>query len=243
MSNLDRFLILEGLLAIFPHLLAICFDRNLSYYRPILMRELCSDYGAIPFRLFHSWFQMDGFDKMVEETWKNMNIVDDNGLIRLNKKLQFLKLKLRFLIKNAKTERILEKDNILNKLIEIDRLLDHGGTNTEVLNQRMELMKSLNELNSLEASEAAQKAKVRWSIKGNENTKYFHGVLNNKRSQLAISGVLEDSEWFAEPVKVKHAFFSHFANGLIKLILFVFSWILNYQKPCLWIKWKSLKGR
>lgn len=145
MSKLDRFLISEGLLAIFPHLSAICLDQYLLDHRPILMRELCSDYGVIPFHLFHSWFQMDGFDKMVEETWKNMDIVDDNGFIRLKKKLKLLNLKLRLWIKNTKTKQSLEKDNIQNKLIEIDRLLDHGGTNMEVLNQRMELMKSLND--------------------------------------------------------------------------------------------------
>ncbi|GKD27346.1 RNA-directed DNA polymerase, eukaryota, partial [Tanacetum coccineum] len=193
----------------------VCLDRNLSDHRPILMREMCSDYGAIPFRFFHLWFQMDDFDKMVEETWKNMVIVDNNDLIRL-KKLQFLKQKLQTWTNNVKTERNLEKVKIQNKLIEIDRLLDHGGTNSEVLNQRMELMKSLDEFNSFEAMKVAQKAKLRWSIKGDENTKYFHGVLNNKRSQLAIRGVLVDGEWVAEPVKVKRTFFSHFANWFDK---------------------------
>nr|GEU53796.1 F-box/LRR-repeat protein 14 [Tanacetum cinerariifolium] len=30
---------------------------------------------------------------------------------------------------------------------------------------------------------------------GNENTKFFHGILNSKRSQLAIRGTLVDGEW------------------------------------------------
>ncbi|GJR45997.1 RNA-directed DNA polymerase, eukaryota [Tanacetum coccineum] len=68
MSKLDRFLISEGLLTIFPHLAAICLDRHLSDHRPILLKEMYSDFGAIHFRIFHSWFQRDSFDKMVEET-------------------------------------------------------------------------------------------------------------------------------------------------------------------------------
>nr|GEX35115.1 RNA-directed DNA polymerase, eukaryota [Tanacetum cinerariifolium] len=68
--------------------LAICLDRHLSDHRPILLKEVHSDYGAIPFRMFNSWFQMDGFDKIVEQTWKSIDIVDPNGLIRLKKKLQ-----------------------------------------------------------------------------------------------------------------------------------------------------------
>ncbi|GJS25470.1 RNA-directed DNA polymerase, eukaryota [Tanacetum coccineum] len=39
MSKLDRFMILEGLLTLFPSLSALCLDRHLSDHRPILMRE------------------------------------------------------------------------------------------------------------------------------------------------------------------------------------------------------------
>nr|GEU51073.1 RNA-directed DNA polymerase, eukaryota [Tanacetum cinerariifolium] len=66
MSKLDRFLISEGLLTTYPNQSAICLDRHPSDHRPILLKEVHSDYGVIPFRMFNSWFQMDGFDKMVE---------------------------------------------------------------------------------------------------------------------------------------------------------------------------------
>ncbi|GJZ68511.1 RNA-directed DNA polymerase, eukaryota [Tanacetum coccineum] len=87
MSKLDRFLLSEGLMELFPQLSAICLDKNLSDHRPILLRELTVDYGPSPFRFFHSWFTMDGFDSFVENTWKTFNIDDVNGLIRLKKKL------------------------------------------------------------------------------------------------------------------------------------------------------------
>ncbi|GJW47341.1 hypothetical protein Tco_0078987 [Tanacetum coccineum] len=80
----------------------------------------------------------------------------------------------------------------------------------------MYLMKYLNDLNDIEAMKVAQKPKVRWSIEGDENTKYFHGILNKKRSQLSIRGVLVDGEWVNDPGKVKHAFYSHFANRFDK---------------------------
>ncbi|GJU13397.1 RNA-directed DNA polymerase, eukaryota [Tanacetum coccineum] len=40
MSKLDRFLIFEGLLALFPSISALCLDKHLSDHRPILLREL-----------------------------------------------------------------------------------------------------------------------------------------------------------------------------------------------------------
>nr|GEW68873.1 RNA-directed DNA polymerase, eukaryota, nucleotide-binding alpha-beta plait domain protein [Tanacetum cinerariifolium] len=48
-SKLDRFLISEGLLLVFPSLSAICLDIHLSDHRPILMRELVVDYAPTSF--------------------------------------------------------------------------------------------------------------------------------------------------------------------------------------------------
>ncbi|GJU31029.1 RNA-directed DNA polymerase, eukaryota, partial [Tanacetum coccineum] len=60
MSKLDRFLVTEGLVSLFPHISAICLDRHLSDHHPILLRDAISDYGATPFLFYHSWLQLDG---------------------------------------------------------------------------------------------------------------------------------------------------------------------------------------
>nr|GEU62666.1 RNA-directed DNA polymerase, eukaryota [Tanacetum cinerariifolium] len=68
MSKLDRYLILEGVLDLFPHLSFLCLDRHLSDHRPILLRETNYDYGPSPFWFFHSWFAMEDFNSFVETT-------------------------------------------------------------------------------------------------------------------------------------------------------------------------------
>ncbi|GKD81906.1 hypothetical protein Tco_1348745, partial [Tanacetum coccineum] len=45
---------------------------------------------------------------------------------------------------------------------------------------------------------------------GDENSKYYHGILNKKRSQLAIRGILVDGMWIDSPCLVKNEFLSHF---------------------------------
>ncbi|GJX33086.1 hypothetical protein Tco_0242941 [Tanacetum coccineum] len=77
----------------------------------------------------------------------------------------------------------------------------------------------LQELNYLDASEISQKAKVHWSIEGDENSKYFHGILNKKRSQLAIRGTLVNGEWISNPFGVKREFYSHFKNQFSAFLL------------------------
>ncbi|GJW79794.1 RNA-directed DNA polymerase, eukaryota [Tanacetum coccineum] len=126
MSNFDRFLVSKSLLASFLYLSALCLDRYLSDHRHILMRELSIDYGPTPFRFIYSWFDLDGFDKMVEDTQKSLATVDSN--------------------------------------------------------------------------------------EGDENTKFFHGILDSKRSQLAICGALVDGEWIVDPLAVKSVFLKYFST-------------------------------
>nr|GEV09184.1 RNA-directed DNA polymerase, eukaryota [Tanacetum cinerariifolium] len=47
---------------------------------------------------------------------------------------------------------------------------------------------------------------------GDENSKYFHGILNKKQNQLAIRGILVDGDWIDDSVKVKKEFLTHFSD-------------------------------
>nr|GFA27440.1 RNA-directed DNA polymerase, eukaryota [Tanacetum cinerariifolium] len=127
MSKLDRFLVTEGVISLFPHILAICLDMHLSDRRPILLRDVIADYGATPFRLYHSWLTLSGFEQLF-------------------------------------------------------------------------------------INESKQKAKIQWAIEGDENSKFFNGVINRKRADLAIRGIMVDGEWVDDPRRVKEEFCSHFAT-------------------------------
>ncbi|GJV53151.1 hypothetical protein Tco_1448892 [Tanacetum coccineum] len=50
------------------------------------------------------------------------------------------------------------------------------------------------------------------AIEGDENTKFFHGILNSKHSQLAIRGTLVDGEWIVDPLAVKSVFLKYFST-------------------------------
>ncbi|PWA78289.1 RNA-directed DNA polymerase, eukaryota [Artemisia annua] len=91
MSKLDRFLITNGILSVFPSLSAVCMDRHLFDHRPIVLKEVSSDYGPTPFRIYHSWFSYEGFDAMVTQAWHSFSHNDSNNLICFKKKRQDLK--------------------------------------------------------------------------------------------------------------------------------------------------------
>nr|GFA81259.1 RNA-directed DNA polymerase, eukaryota [Tanacetum cinerariifolium] len=156
MSKLDRFLVSEGIFSIFPSITALCLDRHLSDHRPILLREVYSDFGLIPFWFYYSWFSLERFDAMVEQTWCSFSHSDVNRMIRFKKKLHDLKAIIRRWVKDKRMHR------------------------------RLELQQ------------------------GDENSKFFHGIIHKKRSQLVIRGVFNNGLWCTDPGKVKEAFFNQF---------------------------------
>nr|GEV88236.1 RNA-directed DNA polymerase, eukaryota [Tanacetum cinerariifolium] len=102
------------------------------------------------------------------------------------------------------------KKVILDDLVIIDKNLDKGMVSDVLLAKRMDLNRKLHDLKQMELKDAAQKAKVNWAIEGDENSKFFHGVINKRRSQLAIRGVFVNGDWYTDPSMVKEAFLDHF---------------------------------
>nr|GEW46360.1 nucleotide-binding alpha-beta plait domain-containing protein [Tanacetum cinerariifolium] len=104
------------------------------------------------------------FDKFIEDSWKDAPIIESNALVRMMKKLKYLKEK----------------------------------------NPRTDVVKLLQEIEKKNYLEAAQKAKIKWATEGDENSKYYHGVINKKRNQLSIRGILVEGTWIDSPSLVKN---------------------------------------
>ncbi|GKA65245.1 RNA-directed DNA polymerase, eukaryota, reverse transcriptase zinc-binding domain protein [Tanacetum coccineum] len=187
-SKLDRFLISESLMSSCPNISAITLERYLSDHRHILLR----------------------FDKLVEDTWIEAPMDESNAMTNMMMKLKYLKQKIREWnkgkIKSAKNRKIRFKE----ELPALDVTIDKGEGNAEVVKQRMDVIKSLQDMENLQSLETAQKAKIKWAIEGDENSRYYHGVLNKKRNQLNIRGILVEGIWTDNPCMVKREFLQHF---------------------------------
>ncbi|GJR28522.1 RNA-directed DNA polymerase, eukaryota, reverse transcriptase zinc-binding domain protein, partial [Tanacetum coccineum] len=175
MRKLDRFLILDSLLFSCPNTSSFTLDRYISDHHPILMREVFYDYRPIMFRFFHYWYELEGFDKFVEDSWKESLVSDSNALVKMMKKLKYLKEKIRMWNKSTKGKLYNRKRSLKAELADCDSKIN----------------KSEGEAN------------IKWAIEGDENSKYYHGVLNKKRSQLNIRGIMVDSTWIDSPSLVK----------------------------------------
>nr|GEW23760.1 RNA-directed DNA polymerase, eukaryota, reverse transcriptase zinc-binding domain protein [Tanacetum cinerariifolium] len=128
---------------------ATTLDRYLSDHRPILLRETQSDYRSVPFRFFHHWTELEGFNKFVIDTWSEAPGDDSNAMRSMMRKLKYLKVNI--------------------------REWNTGNMN----NTKRAIAKYKEELKALDAAidkamDMAQKAKIKWSIEWGENSRFFH---------------------------------------------------------------------
>nr|GEY62091.1 putative RNA-directed DNA polymerase, eukaryota, reverse transcriptase zinc-binding domain protein [Tanacetum cinerariifolium] len=216
MSKLDRFLVSESVLSVCPNINAITLERFLSDHRPILLKENYYDYGPTPFRFFHHWLEMDGFKKFVEDTWKSSPSAGSNALSILMSKLRFLKKHIREWNKVNMVCRKNAKDQLKKELEGVDSIIDSAQGNEEVINIRLGIIHQIQKCDSLDSMETAQKAKIKWAVEGDENSRFFHGIINKRRSIQSIRGVMVEGTWIDNPVNVKKEFLDHFANRFSK---------------------------
>ncbi|KVI05360.1 Reverse transcriptase zinc-binding domain-containing protein [Cynara cardunculus var. scolymus] len=82
-----------------------------------------------------------------------------------------------------------ECENLKQKISAIDLLAKTGMIDSNIVNERANLMIRLNEIVANQASDLKQKAKSRWIAIGDENTSFFYGLLNSRRKNSRIHGV------------------------------------------------------
>ncbi|KAL7590156.1 hypothetical protein Lser_V15G38996 [Lactuca serriola] len=176
-SKLDWFLAFKAVVDRFQGLQEATLNRKLSDHYPIFRHDLKVDYGPTSFNLFNSWLIMDGFD--------DLNKIWDSHF-------------------RAKEACKAKKVQLESRLADIDSSIDGGLSSIDLVNERKSIIRELGSLKKVDAADLAQKPKVQWLVKGDENSAFFHGMLKNRRWQALIRGVSVGGEWVSDPVFVKN---------------------------------------
>ncbi|GJU97398.1 RNA-directed DNA polymerase, eukaryota [Tanacetum coccineum] len=132
-------------------------------------------------------------------------------MITLKNKLKNLKTRLKAWNRDKRLTHNQERKHLQESLSALMLSPRQYGFPDDIHN-RAKFAKDLGDLNKKDSIDLAQKAKVKWAIEGDENFKYFHGIVNKKRRSLAIKGILKDGEWIDNPNHVKAEFYHHFSS-------------------------------
>lgn len=210
-SRLDRFLLNSTALDDFKYSVVDVLDDVISDHRPLLFYQKFADFGPCPFKFFNSWITLDGLDGVVKEYWGSVKTGNgENAFVTLKNKLRGLKA----VIKQWNKVRLNGRNRltITRELAEVDLEISKPNGDDTLVEKRMNLAHELRELQSRESKDLRQKAKVKWAIEGDENSKFFHAIINAKRKGGRITGVKHNGRWIDQPSGVKSCFRDYFAH-------------------------------
>ncbi|GJV55467.1 RNA-directed DNA polymerase, eukaryota [Tanacetum coccineum] len=106
----------------------------------------------------------------------------------------------------------LKRKSNCHLIVDIERDLEAGLGFSNLHSQRKDLLLKIRGIERAKSLDAYQKAKIKWGIKSDENTKFFHGIVKKKRRDLAINGVMKNGTWFSDPGDIKDIFREFFVE-------------------------------
>ncbi|GJS45072.1 RNA-directed DNA polymerase, eukaryota, reverse transcriptase zinc-binding domain protein [Tanacetum coccineum] len=75
---------------------------------------------------------------------------------------------------------------------------------------RLQLLHEIHNIDRMESMDLFQKARIKWDIEGDKNTKFFHSLIKQNRRRQAIQGIMVDGTWVSNSVQVKEAIFDFY---------------------------------
>ncbi|XP_071714939.1 uncharacterized protein [Rutidosis leptorrhynchoides] len=202
MSSLDRFFVSQEVNLSIPDLSVEAFNRGWSDHIPLFLRVDRKDFGHIPFKVFNSWLYRDGFKDFVDTAWKEHDM--NMGLFE---KMKRLKRKIKaWVVANRSNDK--SRLHLLKERInEIECKMENSCASLEELDERTKSFVEVEEISQLDDLDIQQKSRIKWDIEGDENSQFFHGLVNYQRKHNLIKGIFIDGMWNSNPKEIKDHFF------------------------------------
>ncbi|GKB82717.1 putative RNA-directed DNA polymerase, eukaryota, reverse transcriptase zinc-binding domain protein [Tanacetum coccineum] len=212
MSKLDRFLLSESVNNAVPNMTVLALDRKWSDHIPILLHSNKVDFGPTPFRLFHSWLEIEEFNDVVVDSYNSFQNAHGSALVNFKNKLKHIKRSCRAWHKDFKEKKKACHKVLCSSIGEVERKIDEKCASQNEVVQRLVWIKELQDMERLEALDVAQKARTKWAVEGDENSAFFHGLLKQRRRTQMVRGVMEAGEWQMDPGSIKNVFIEFYRN-------------------------------
>ncbi|XP_071707906.1 uncharacterized protein [Rutidosis leptorrhynchoides] len=208
-NKLDMFLVTNNFLGLWEDLSII--DRNLSDHCPLVLRDRIFDYGPKPFKVFNEWFNFLDVEDVIRDAW-NQPIRGSKKDCIFRDRLKNVKMALRSWSKSKCGGLDFEIEELKKETLSWELKAECQSLSDSVRASWLECRRKWVEKEKIKTSMLKQKARIKWSIDGDENSKYFHASIHRKYNKCNFRGINVDGVWIDEPNEVKEIIFKHFQN-------------------------------
>ncbi|KAJ0599187.1 putative RNA-directed DNA polymerase [Helianthus annuus] len=209
MSKLDRFLVNEEFLSVWPLAKAAVLDRGASDHRPISLSCNQVDFGPIPFKFFNTWLGDENVERIVHNALAS-SVVGVKKDVALGLILKCIKEG----IKKWRKDALAAEDKELKEMKECIRLIEskaeHQQLSVVEKARRIELRVLVDKLERSKCSIVHQKARVKWLRFGDENSSFFHTMVKVNMASNRINGLVFKGILVSDPADLKAEILSWF---------------------------------
>ncbi|GJU24161.1 RNA-directed DNA polymerase, eukaryota, reverse transcriptase zinc-binding domain protein [Tanacetum coccineum] len=92
----------------------------------------------------------------------------------------------------------------------IEEKIEVGSANDDDCDSRIKLLQEVDRLDTFESFDLFEKARAKWDIDGDENSKFFHGLIKQKRRAQMIHGIMKEGVWISDPYLIKEEFLNFY---------------------------------
>nr|GEY67829.1 RNA-directed DNA polymerase, eukaryota, reverse transcriptase zinc-binding domain protein [Tanacetum cinerariifolium] len=185
LSKLDRFLTSDSFAPFFQKFSSHVLDCLISDHRPILLSHASKDFGPTPFKFYNSWLLDKSLHLTIADFWDNFSPINQaNPIVSFKNKMKALKVVIKEWNLKRKDSLTREKEELSKKIMDFDANISSRSSNFIIDSQRALWIDRLRDIELKENTDASQKAKIRWDIEADENSNFFHAMVNQKRSDF-----------------------------------------------------------
>ncbi|KAK9075316.1 hypothetical protein SSX86_003639 [Deinandra increscens subsp. villosa] len=187
---------------LWPRAVVTDLSRLHSDHCPILLKVGVEDFGPKVFKCFNSWFLREDFERTVRLAYA---LAPRGGSVdrTIQLKLQNIKKAIKGWWVETKAKEEEEWKRLKENLECIERVAERRDLLDREREDRVMLLKRINELVKIKGRDLRQKAKVKWAVDRDENSSFFHGVVNARNLNNRIVGLKIEGQWVSNPKLIK----------------------------------------
>ncbi|KAJ0623416.1 putative RNA-directed DNA polymerase [Helianthus annuus] len=163
------------------------------------------------FRFFNSWFEYPGFVDFVLQKCGMFEFSGSTDL-SLAMKLRWLKNNIKYWPKVEKQSREGIYGGKKRRLASIERVAEERMLSEEELLERAECKTYIAEFDRMKQLDLHQKSRSKWAVDGDENSAYFHHVINSNISTNRLNELMINGVWVTNPLAIKESLYEFFLH-------------------------------
>nr|GEU63410.1 RNA-directed DNA polymerase, eukaryota, reverse transcriptase zinc-binding domain protein [Tanacetum cinerariifolium] len=147
LSKLDHFLISKEVINLPSDIQITALGRMWSDHIPILLYYSKRDFGLVPFKIFHSWFSHEGFDKVINTELSLLGYHDGSSNMLFHEKLKVLKQKIKYWHTSTRSNEASKRLGVSKDLKILNDKIKYGSASNDDRESRINLLHEIFQAN------------------------------------------------------------------------------------------------